>query len=61
MILVRGGETEINASGEMFNANINVDVNLGWKIVTNSQVELRQDIQQILTPCPYQLILFVFD
>jgi hypothetical protein len=34
---------EINASGEMFNANINVDVNLGWKIVTNSQVELRQD------------------
>jgi DNA topoisomerase-3 len=40
---------EINASGEMFNANINVDVNLGWKIVTNSQAELRQDTVPKLT------------
>lgn len=33
---------EINASNEIFTSDINVDVVLGWKIVTNSQTELKQ-------------------
>ncbi len=33
---------EINASGKMFTSSINVDINLGWKVVTSSQAELKQ-------------------
>jgi DNA topoisomerase-3 len=33
---------EINASGELFTSSINVDVNLGWKVVINSQAALKQ-------------------
>jgi DNA topoisomerase-3 len=33
---------EINASGELFTSSINVDVNLGWKVVINVQVKLKQ-------------------
>lgn len=33
---------EINASGELFTSSINVDVNLGWKVVINVQAALQQ-------------------
>ncbi len=33
---------EINASGEMFASSVNVDINLGWKVVISSQAELKQ-------------------
>ena len=33
---------EINASGELFTSSINVDVNLGWKVVINVQAKLKQ-------------------
>jgi DNA topoisomerase-3 len=32
-------DIEINASDELFKSNINIDVNLGWKIVINSSAD----------------------
>lgn len=40
---------EINTAGEIFSANTNVDINLGWRVVTNAQVELKQDTAPKLT------------
>ncbi len=40
---------EINTAGEIFSANIHVDINLGWKVVTNTQAELKQDTVPRLT------------
>ncbi|SFV89699.1 DNA topoisomerase III [hydrothermal vent metagenome] len=37
-------DIEINASNEIFKNIVNLDVNLGWKIVTNSQAELKQGV-----------------
>jgi len=33
---------DINAAGEIFASSVNVDINLGWKIVTSSQTELKR-------------------
>ncbi len=34
---------EINASNEIFSSSINVDINLGWKVVTDPQTKLKQN------------------